>query len=165
MVGKRYRECGKYQPSDLFNYNPAPKYKGFNGSRSELPGLNPNLTQFGDRGQYSAPEFVWNETVAPSAIKFLNSQKYGKKYLNDLIVGDFKFGNLYHFDLNKNRTELLLKGELSDKIANYQKELEKSLLGQRFGKITDLEVGPDGYLYVLALNGDRASLFKIIPSS
>jgi aldose sugar dehydrogenase len=154
----------KISDSDLFNYNPAPKYKGFNASRDQLPELNLNLVQFGGRGQYSAPEFVWNETVAPSAIKFLNSQKYGTKYLGDLIVGDFKFGNLYRFDLNINRTELLLKGELSDKIANNQKELEETLLGLRFGKITDLEVGPDGYLYVLALNSDRASLFKIIPS-
>ena len=36
------------------------------------------------------------------------------------------------------------------------------MFGQGFGGIADIEVGPDGYLYVLDYTG---SLFRILPSS
>jgi len=40
------------------------------------------------------------------AIRFLNSEKLGKQYENDMFVSDIINGNLYHFDLNEERTEL-----------------------------------------------------------
>ena len=61
-------------------------------------------------------------------------------------------GNIYHFDLNQERTELTLTGDLRDKIADNVDELEGVIFGKGFGGITDLEVGPDGYLYVLSLH-------------
>ena len=33
-----------------------------------------------------------------------------------MFVGDFNNGNIYHFDLNENRTELILRGSLKDKV-------------------------------------------------
>ena len=50
--------------------------------------LNPNEVLF-DFGNYSTPEFIWRETIAPTAIKFINSHTYGKQYENDIVVGDF----------------------------------------------------------------------------
>ncbi|HZE78518.1 MAG TPA: hypothetical protein VE089_08220, partial [Nitrososphaeraceae archaeon] len=103
---------------------------------------------------YSPPEFTWfKPTVGPTAIKFLNSDKLGKQYKNDMFVGDFHNGYLYHFDLNKKRTKLVLNGPLSDKVANSIKELKNGriLFGKGFGGITDIQVGPDGYLYVFSL--------------
>jgi parallel beta-helix repeat protein len=149
----------------LFNYNPSPKYKGYIEKKDiPLDAAVDNLVDYAGKGKYRAPEFVWNETVVPTAIKFFNSDKYGKNYENDMFVGDFRSGTLYHFDLNKNRTGLLLKGPLADRVANSHKELEGIIFGERFGKITDIEVGPyDGYLYVLSLNGDKATIFKITP--
>ena len=47
----------------------------------------------------------------PTAIKFLNPDKLGRGYQNDLFVGDISQGNLYHFDLDKNRTALDLEDE------------------------------------------------------
>jgi aldose sugar dehydrogenase len=32
-----------------------------------------NLVSFGGRGTYSNPEFVWTQSVAPTAIEFLTS--------------------------------------------------------------------------------------------
>lgn len=46
------------------------------------------LVDFNGKGNYSAPEFVWNSTVGPTAIKFFNSEKYGKEYQNDMFVAD-----------------------------------------------------------------------------
>jgi hypothetical protein len=45
---------------------------------------------------------------------------------------------------------LNLKGDLEDKVADSPKELNDIIIGQGFGQITDIEVGPDGYLYVLS---------------
>ncbi|MDP9288372.1 MAG: PQQ-dependent sugar dehydrogenase [Thermoproteota archaeon] len=114
-----------------------------------------NLVTFGGKGTYRAPEFIWVTTVGPTAIKFLNSTKLGKQYQNDMFVGGFHTGSIYHFKLNTNRTGLYLKSPLADKIANYTEELRTggAILASGFGGITDIEVGPyDGYLYVLALH-------------
>jgi hypothetical protein len=35
------------------------------------------------------------------------------------------------------------------------------IFGQGFGTITDLQIGPDGYLYVLTLAG---TIYRIVPS-
>jgi hypothetical protein len=38
------------------------------------------------------------------------------------------------------------------------------LFGTGFGGITDVEVGPDGYLYVLTFQDDGGSIFRIVPA-
>jgi hypothetical protein len=59
---------------------------------------------------------------------------------------------MYHFDLNENRTSLLLDGPVKDKIADNIEESKNIIFGSGFGGITDLEIGRDGYLYVLSLD-------------
>jgi aldose sugar dehydrogenase len=108
------------------------------------------LVDFNGKGKYGPPEFVWQHTVGPTAIKFLTTSKLGSKYENDIFVGDIKYGRIYHFELNKNRTGLQLNGGLSDKVANSSKELQPIIFGQGFNGISDLEIGPDGYLYVVS---------------
>ena len=133
---------------------------GFNSGWRKVMGLSSlesgfdpdELVDFEGRGKYSDPEFVWNKRVGPTALKFFNSYTYGKEYHNDMFVADWHKGNIYHFDLNQERTELALTGNLRDKIADNVDELEGVIFGKGFGGITDLEVGPDGYLYVLSLH-------------
>jgi len=110
------------------------------------------LVKFNGQGKYSDPEFTWARNVGPTALKFLNSEKYGKRYENDIFVSDFHKGNLYHFDLTENRTALELDGILKDKVADNQDEAKSTVFGGGFGGITDIEVGPDGYLYILSLH-------------
>jgi glucose/arabinose dehydrogenase len=126
---------------------------------------NSDLVSFDGRGKYSAPEFIWKQTVGPTAIKFLHSDKYGKEYKDDLFVGDFNNGYLYHFDLSKDRSGLSLNSPLEDKVADTPEELKEVIFGKGFGVITDIEVGPDGYLYILSHYGSRAYIFKIMPLS
>jgi glucose/arabinose dehydrogenase len=121
---------------------------------------NSILVHFGGKGKYSSPEFIWYKSIAPTAIKFLDSNKYGRQYENDMFVGDKNNGNLYHFDLNINRTQLALEGPLVDKIADSSRELGDVIFGEGFGGITDIEVGPDGYLYVVSSEG---MIFRIVP--
>ena len=63
--------------------------------------------------------------------------------------------------MNKTRTGFLLEGPLNDKIANSTTELSQVVFGSGFGGITDLEVGNDGYLYIVSyVNG---SIYRISP--
>ncbi|HET7391263.1 MAG TPA: PQQ-dependent sugar dehydrogenase [Nitrososphaeraceae archaeon] len=136
--------------------------KGEIGNENAGPlNLHPsNLVDFGGKGKYRAPEFIWFQTVAPTALKFLNSAKLGKQYQNDMFVGDYKNGNLYHFKLNQNRTGLVLSSSLADKIAYTPEDAKPVIFGTFNGGITDLQVGPDGYLYVLTFAG---AIYKIVP--
>ena len=124
----------------------------------------PGLLDFNGTGKYRSPEFTWNKTVAPTAIEFLNSNKLGKQYENDLFVGDVNNGNLYHFELNKNRSGLQLNGSLVDKIANSDEEAKSQIFLSGLGGITDIQVGPDGYLYFSTL-GKSYYEEEVSPSS
>jgi len=129
-----------------------------------------NLVDFNGKGKYSDPEFVWTIPVAPTAIKFFNSEKFGEEYMNDMFVADVNHGNIFHFDLNKDRTELLLDGPLQDKVADKPKELKDVIFAQDFGGITDMEVGPDGYLYISSLQDYinekyEGTIFRIVPKN
>lgn len=122
-----------------------------------------NLVDFNGNGKYRSPEFTWNQTIGVTAIKFLNSSKYGEKYQNDIFVGSVKpNGDLYHFDLNSNRTHLDLQGLLEDRVANNYQELGKVIFGKNFGVISDIEVGPDGYLYIVSLT--KGQIYRLIPN-
>jgi len=119
------------------------------------------LVYFDGKGKYSNPEFIFFKPAGVTAIKFFNSDKMGEAYKNDLFVSDFNNGKIYHFDLNDDRTGLILDGELTDKIADSPNELEKVTFAERFSGITDLEVGPDGYLYVLSFG--NGAIYRIVP--
>jgi glucose/arabinose dehydrogenase len=124
-----------------------------------------NLIDFDGKGRYSIPKFVWNNTVAPTAVKFLSSDKLGTQYENDLFIGDANNGNIYRFDLNNDRTELVLQGQLTDKVADNISENQDIIWGKGFGIITDIQVGPEGYLYILSINLPlgRGTIFRIVP--
>jgi glucose/arabinose dehydrogenase len=120
-----------------------------------------DLVDFGGRGMYRSPEFIWKYTVGPTALKFLSSDKLGKEYQNDIFVGDVNNGRIYHFKLNQNRTEFILDGPLNDKVADTDTELDSVVFAGGFGIITDLKTGPDGYLYFIAYN--EGKIYRIVP--
>jgi len=138
---------------------------GFNSGWKKIQGKAPNdfnysqLVNFEGKGKYSDPEFSWMETVGPTKIKFLNSDKLGDKYKNDIFVSDIRYGRIYHFELNDKRDGLILSGKLADKVANSDKEAGELIFGSGFGGISDMDVGPDGNLYVLSFG--KGAIYKI----
>ncbi|HEX6282495.1 MAG TPA: PQQ-dependent sugar dehydrogenase [Nitrososphaera sp.] len=145
---------------------------GFNSGWRDVSGLaeragdldiENDLVDFDGRGIYSDPEFTWQQTVAPTGLDFLNSGGLGAAYQNDLFVGDYNNGNLYHFDLNENRTQLVLGGGLADRALDPGDAVGDILFGTGFGGITDVKAGPDGYLYVLTFQDDGGSIYRIVP--
>jgi glucose/arabinose dehydrogenase len=131
----------------------------FNKSDNDVEFVN-----FDGKGKYSRPEFVWDKTVAPTALVFLTSDKLGKNYRNDIFVGSVKNGTIYHFNLNKDRKSLSLQGHLADLVLGKNDDPSRIIFAKNFGIITDLKVGPDGYLYVVSgLRGtDEGAIFRIV---
>jgi aldose sugar dehydrogenase len=148
---------------------------GFNSGYSKVQGLasqvkefnTTDLVDFNRNGIYSDPQLTWNYPVTPTGIKFLNSDRLGKQYTNDIFVGGFNNGKVYHFDLNDQRNELSLNAVLQDHVAGSEDELDHSIFAENFGGITDIEVGPDGYLYVMSFyqGKNEGTIFRIVPST
>src|SRR6266498_3349967 len=138
---------------------------GFNSGWSQVMGFPPkrfnpqnDLVTFDGKGQYNDPQYVWKQTIGPTALQFLNSAKLGNQYENTIFVGDVNNGNLYNFKLNSDRSGLLLEGPLADHMANTPDEEQSITFGQGFGVITDIKASPDGYLYILGYDG---TIYKI----
>jgi glucose/arabinose dehydrogenase len=145
---------------------------GFNSGWEVVQGIMRNyqdislLENFGGKGKYSDPELAWEKNVGPTALKFLDSEAYGSEYQDDMFVGDVNEGKLYHFDLNQIRTQLILDGQVEDNVVDTPDEIpEKMVFGEGFGTITDIQLGPDGYIYALTHDESDGAIYRIVPAS
>ena len=118
-----------------------------------------------DGSKYADPVFSWKDPVGLTDLEFLNSTAFGPEYAYNLFVGDINNGNLYYFELNDNRTGIKLDDRdleyLAVQVADDEQELSEIVFGNGFeGGITDIETGPDGFLYILTFNGN---IYRILP--
>jgi aldose sugar dehydrogenase len=144
---------------------------GFNSGWVQVHGLarltpefDPSeLVDFDKKGHYRDPELVWQNTAGPTAVLFMTSDKLGSQYVNDMFVADVHHGSIYHFKLNADRTHLALPPQLDDKVISNSTAdvLDEIIFGENFGGITDLKIGPDGYLYVVSVG--LGKIFRIAP--
>ncbi len=102
---------------------------------------------------YSNPEFTWSDTNAPTAISFPYGSALGASFDDSALVADNNAGQLYEFPLNVARDGFDFSSipQLQDLIANNNNERDLLAIGDGFGSITDLKIGPDGLLYVVSL--------------
>jgi glucose/arabinose dehydrogenase len=127
-----------------------------------------NLVMF-NGSHYSDPVFSWYNPVGVTDIEFFESSLLGKRYENNVFVGDINNGNLYFFKVNATRSgfEFSKVGNAIHNqsipeynIASNKSETDKYVFAKGFeGRITDIETGPDGYLYILTYNDGR--IFRI----
>jgi aldose sugar dehydrogenase len=126
--------------------------------------------------KYADPVFSWKDQIGVTDIEFFNSSKLGKEYANDIFVGDINNGNLYYFKINENRTgidfvreenensyndqEDIQAGLQQDLVADNKDELTEVIFGTDFGRITDIETGPDGFLYILSYEDGK--VYRIV---
>lgn len=146
-------------------------YPGFNSGWHEMYGFSDSqqefdiskLVTFGGKGEYSEPKLVWGRTAGLTSLIFLNSDKLGTQYTNDIFISDVHNGRIYHFELNKDRTEFVLPKSLESKLLSSLNapDMNQILFARGFGGITDLTVGPDGYLYVVSIG--QGKIFRILP--
>ena len=142
---------------------------GFNSGWREVIGFSnetdefneENLETFGGKGTYRDPEFIWRDTIAPTSVLFIHTDNLGPKYKDNLFVGSVKNGTIFNFPLDETRMHLVLTGPLADKTADNNQETGSVTFGRNFGIITDLQIGPDGNLYVLSNYKHDGTIFKI----
>jgi aldose sugar dehydrogenase len=94
------------------------------------------------------PLHYWAPSIAPSGMAFVTSERYGKAWQGNLMVGSLKFGYL-------NRMELA---------APYSGAVvRESKLISGEGRIRDVRQGPDGLLYVLT-DSSSGKLIRLLPA-
>ncbi len=122
--------------------------------------------------KYSDPEFSWERTVTPTGLEFIDSEKFSK-FSGELFVASCNYGQLFKFKLNEQRTGFEFNSDhLQDLVVNnieLNKEeqdfesMEEILFGDGFGCLTDIEFGPDGYLYLVSLSDN--TVYRILPNN
>lgn len=130
---------------------------------------------------YNDPAFSWRYEVAPGGIGFLASRALGPQYEGDLFmgaaVGAMKGGYLFRFQLTGNRRKVAVDDpRLEDRVADNEEkhnfrrptdsepvlgfiESESLLFGRDFGVSPDVQMGPNGNLYVVSLS--RGAVYEI----
>jgi glucose/arabinose dehydrogenase len=137
-----------------------------NNNNNDNNTVQANLVNF-TNSHYADPVFSWKYQIGVTDIEFLNSSKLGTKYRNNIFVGDINYGNLYYFEVNDSRTGIEIdpisaRSGLADLVAEDNSESSAILFGRNFGRITDIETGPDGFLYILSF--ENGKIYRIIPS-
>ena len=94
------------------------------------------------------PLHYWVPSIAPSGMAFVTSERYGKDWVGNLMVGSLKFGYL-------NRIELAQP--FQGKVVR-----ESKLLTDLGARIRDVRQGPDGLLYVLT-DQSNGQLLRLLP--
>lgn len=89
------------------------------------------------------PELYWLPSIAPSGMAFITGDVY-KPWKGAVLVGSlrFKYLNLCYLDGNK--------------IVSQEKLLKN------IGRVRDVRVGPDGYIYV-AVEKPASAVYKLVP--
>lgn len=159
-------ENGPIEGDEINLVNP-----GFNSGWHEIYGFSTSqpkfdvnkLVTFDGRGKYDEPKLVWAHSTGLTSILFLDSNNLGTQYRNDMFVGDAHNGRIYHFKLNNERNDIVLPEALTEKFVENPLNIgaQDIVFGSGFGGITDLTVGPDGYLYIVSIG--QGKVFRILP--
>lgn len=91
------------------------------------------------------PVVHWTPSIAPSGLAYLDTDRYGKDWNGNLLVGSLKFGNLVRLVLDGDRV--------------IEQEVVLPELGQR---VRDVRLGPDGLVYILT-DSSSGQLLRLTP--
>jgi glucose/arabinose dehydrogenase len=91
------------------------------------------------------PVHYWVPSIAPSGMAFVNSDRYGKDWQDNLLVGSLKFGYVARLRV--------LDGKVTQ---------EDKLLPDLKQRVRDVRQGPDGFVYLLTDASD-GQLLRLLP--
>lgn len=109
-------------------------------------GINYNGTTITDKTTapgIEEPLLYWLPSIAPSGTAFVTGDRY-KPWKGALLVGSLRFKYLNLCYLNGNKI-------------TWQEKLLKNI-----GRLRDVRMGPDGYIYV-AVEDKKGSVFRLVP--
>ena len=94
------------------------------------------------------PLHYWVPSIAPSGMAFITSERYGKAWVGNLVVGSLKFGYLARLELS---------APFGGKVVR-----ETKLLADLGERVRDVRQGPDGLLYLLT-DSPNGRLLRVVP--
>ena len=116
-------------------------------------GRNYDFTAVGDGKSAQAnteqPLHQWTPSIAPSGMAFVTSEKYGKTWVGNFLVGSLKFNYLARLELERPFEGSVVK--------------ETRLLESLRERIRDVRQGPDGYIYVVT-DSANGQLIRLDPA-
>lgn len=145
IMGPDYRDA-QYQKNDFTSYD-----------AKDLVYLN--------GAYYMDPVFSWADSIGISAIEFLRSDRFAPQDQNCLVVADVNRSQIYFHQLNINRDGLVLTDSTTDRVADSFGELDEFRIGTSWGLTSDMQIGPDGYLYHTGLLSGRFSRIRPVLES
>jgi len=144
---------------------------GFNSGWNEIYGFSSSqkafnlneLVTFDDRGHYEEPKLVWTKSTGLTALIFLDTDRLGHQYRNNVFVGSVHNGHIYRFELNSQRNDIALPQILANKLIQNPINVgaQNVIFASGLGGVTDLTVGPDRYLYIVSIS--EGKIFRILP--
>ena len=93
------------------------------------------------------PLHYWVPSIAPSGMAFVTSERYGKAFQGNLLVGSLKFGYVDRIELAQPFAGSVIR---------------ESRLLDGVGRVRDVRQGPDGLIYVLT-DGSGGKLIRLLP--
>jgi glucose/arabinose dehydrogenase len=108
-------------------------------------GINYNGTEFAEdtaRAGMEQPVLYWDPSIAPAGQTFITGDKY-PGWEGDLLVASLKFAYIAHLDVEGNDI------------------VSETKLVEGVGRIRDIVMGPDGYVYFTA-EGD--GVYRLVPT-
>ncbi|MCS7209210.1 MAG: PQQ-dependent sugar dehydrogenase [Fimbriimonadales bacterium] len=112
---------------------------------------------------YADPIFSWLQPIGVTSIVFVRSARFDANLRDTALVGENNNSGLYRFVPNATRNDFVLTGALADRVADSIAERGLPQIGIDWGVVTDLRIGPDGYLYVVSLFANR--VYRIRPTN
>lgn len=97
------------------------------------------------RAGLEQPLLHWTPSIAPSGMAFVKSERYGKDWQGNLLVGSLKFRYLARLVLDGTRVVR-----------------EDKLLSELAQRVRDVREGPDGFIYLLTDDRD-GQLLRLQP--
>ena len=103
--------------------------------------------------KYAVPVFRWVPSIGITDIEFLKHQNW-ERNMRTIFLLEILVQRLMDisFQVNDDRTGITFDSNsqigLTDLIADNEEEMSAIALGTAFGGITDIEIGPDGFLYL-----------------
>jgi glucose/arabinose dehydrogenase len=107
---------------------------------------------------YQDPKFSFLSPLGVTSIQFLAGSALGAAYDDAVLVGDYNSQQILLLRLNATRDGFVLPGGLADGVLDDGDTLPP--FGTDFNVVTDIQVGPDGAVYVTTL-GD--TIYRIAP--